>query len=82
MEKNKEALEKKKGIFIFLIVLIVLLFILSIILYFNGIEKVLPIIFFLILPIIVALIIFLLSKNVWINSYQKKKRKIVSKKNA
>jgi len=78
MEKNKEALEKKKGIFIFLVIAMFFLLILSIILYFNGIEKVLPIIFFLVLPMVLALIIFFLSKNIWINFH--KKRQVVSKK--
>lgn len=79
MKKNKEALDSKKWIFIFLIIGMILLLVLSIVLYFNGIRKMLPFIFFLVLPIVVALIIFFLSKNVWVDSISKKK-KAVSKK--
>lgn len=72
MKKNKEALEKKKGIFIFLMIIMILLFILSIILYCLGIKDILPIIFFLILPIVVSLIIFFLSRNIWVSCISKK----------
>lgn len=82
---KKEVIEikdnKSKILLYSLVISVFLLCIISILLYLNGITRMLPIVFFLVLPVILTLFIFLLSKNVWVSSL-KRKRKPVIKINA
>mgnify|MGYP001861503829 CR=1 FL=1 len=73
-EDNNMKKGKKKTFFIIATITIVILVILAILLYFNGISRILPIVCFLILPIVIALFIFLLSKNVWMASRKRKEK--------
>ncbi len=73
-EDNNMKKGKKKTFFIIATITIVILVILAILLYFNGISRILPIVCFLILPIVITLFIFLLSKNVWMASRKRKEK--------
>ncbi len=73
-EKKKMKSAQKQGVFIFLGIVIMILFIASIVLYFNGIHRTLAMIFFLVLPIASALGILFLSKSVWESHLRRKKK--------
>ena len=71
---KKEEKNRKRLFLIITLITVVVLVILSTLLYFNGISRILPIVCFLILPIVIALFIFLLSKNVWMASRKRKEK--------
>lgn len=73
---NKDKIDKI--LIVVLLVCLVLSIILSLILYFNGIKKILPIILVFVLGITSALMIYLLSKDTM--TMKKNRDKSVAKK--
>ena len=69
---------KKDLVFKILLVLLILEVISIPFLVIAEVKRILPIIFFLVIPTILAIAIYLLGKNC-LNSYEKKKNKIIEK---
>lgn len=81
MKDKKEKKDIKKILLIVLIVLLALEVILIPFLYMAQVKKLLPVVFFIILPTTFGIVIVLLSRNCT-TDYDKKKNKIIEKLNS
>lgn len=77
-KKEKKDLEKK--ILTVLLVLLILVIILIPFLYFAEVKKALPILFFIVIPVIAGGLIVYLSRNC-VKDYKNKKKQILLKLN-
>lgn len=66
--------DKSKGVFIFGLILIILELIFIPILILSGIKKVLPIIFFLVIPLLLAILIYFVGKGIVVDIKKKQQK--------
>ena len=84
MKKDKKVVQKNKKkkdwnkIFLIILLALLILEILIPCLVYAEVKKVLPIVFFLIIPTVFAIIILLLSRNCSID-FEKKRKKVIQK---
>ena len=78
VQKNKKKKDWNKIFLIILLALLILEIILIPCLVYAEVKKVLPIVFFLIIPTVFATIILLLSRNCSID-FEKKRKKVIQK---
>lgn len=66
--------DKSKKIFIFGLILVILELIFIPILIFSGIKKILPIIFFLVIPLLLTILIYFVGKGIVIDIKKKQQK--------
>ncbi|MDD3241807.1 MAG: hypothetical protein PHQ64_03400 [Bacilli bacterium] len=66
--------DKSKKIFIFGLILVILELIFIPILIFSGIKKILPIIFFLVIPLLLTILIYFVGKGMVIDIKKKQQK--------
>lgn len=66
--------DKSKGVFIFGLILIILELIFIPILILSGIKKVLPIIFFLVIPLLLAILIYFVGRGIVVDIKKKQQK--------
>lgn len=78
VQKNKKKKDWNKIFLIILLALLILEIILIPCLVYAEVKKVLPIVFFLIIPTVFAIIILILSRNCS-TDFEKKRKKVIPK---
>lgn len=76
LNSKKEKKDLKKMLLIILAILIALVIVLIPLLIYSEVKQVLPIVFFLVIPVIFGIVILLLSRNC-LNDYNKKRERII-----